>query len=167
MSGEAYGLSFTPRNIVKGFEVSGIYPYNRDIFSDEDFLCSFVTDRPNRIQSSVENESGEPEVSSNAEQPFVDVTSPSRPDPIIQPVSNAKEQNENADQILPRMPRTPEKTTNITPESLRPFAKASARKTVQRGRKPGKTRILVPEKQAILEEALKRKKKTRKTKEES
>lgn len=98
MSGEAYGLSFTPRNIVKGFEVSGIYPYNRDIFRDEDFLCSFVT---NPIQLSVENESREPEVSLNAEQLIVDVTSPSRPDPIIQSVSDATEQNVNADQILP------------------------------------------------------------------
>lgn len=100
--------------------------WNRDIFRDEVFLCSFVTDRPNPFKFSVENESREPKVSSNADQLIMDVNSPRRPDPIIQPVADASEQNVNADEILPRMPRTPEKTTNITPESLRPFAKAGA-----------------------------------------
>ncbi|KAG7309846.1 hypothetical protein JYU34_004357 [Plutella xylostella] len=86
----------------------------------------------------LENESREPKVPSNADQLIMDVNIPRRPaDPIIQPVADASEQNVNADEILPRMPRTPEKTTNITPESLRPFAKAGARKTVQRERKPG------------------------------
>lgn len=44
--GEAYPLAFTPKNIIKSFEVTGICPFNRDIFGEEDFLCSFVTDRP-------------------------------------------------------------------------------------------------------------------------
>nr|XP_042907942.1 MFS-type transporter clz9-like [Parasteatoda tepidariorum] len=44
--GKAYPLSFTPKNIVSGFQVTGIYPFNRDVFDDSAFLSAFVTDRP-------------------------------------------------------------------------------------------------------------------------
>ena len=33
--------------IVKGFEVTGIYPFNRNIFTDVKYAPSFVTDRRN------------------------------------------------------------------------------------------------------------------------
>ena len=38
--------AFTPRNIKKGFIATGIWPLNRNMFPDEDFLCSEVTNRP-------------------------------------------------------------------------------------------------------------------------
>lgn len=44
--GKAYPLSFTPMNIQAGFRVSGIWPVNENIFSDDEFLSSSVTDRP-------------------------------------------------------------------------------------------------------------------------
>lgn len=43
----AYPLSATPVNNQAGFRVSGICPFNKQIFPDLDFLPSFVTDRPN------------------------------------------------------------------------------------------------------------------------
>ena len=43
--GKAYNKAFTKENIEKGFEVSGIFPYNRNIFKNEEFLSSYVTDR--------------------------------------------------------------------------------------------------------------------------
>ena len=42
----AYTKAFTPSNIINGFKVCGLYPLNSDIFSEEDFLPSSVTDRP-------------------------------------------------------------------------------------------------------------------------
>ena len=36
----------TPRNILAGFESTGIWPFNQDIFSAEDYLPLAVTDRP-------------------------------------------------------------------------------------------------------------------------
>ena len=45
--GNAYPLAFTPRNITSGFRATGIRPYNRDIFSDDDFGAANVTDRGN------------------------------------------------------------------------------------------------------------------------
>ncbi|ELU12214.1 hypothetical protein CAPTEDRAFT_213751 [Capitella teleta] len=43
--GVAYPKAFTPSNITKGFEASGIYPFKRNIFDEHEFLSSFVTDR--------------------------------------------------------------------------------------------------------------------------
>ncbi|XP_065639620.1 uncharacterized protein LOC136072345 [Hydra vulgaris] len=44
--GVAFPLAFTPKNIVSGFQCTGIFPFNPMIFSNEDFLSSYVTDRP-------------------------------------------------------------------------------------------------------------------------
>ena len=44
-AGNTFQLAFTTKNIIAGFRVSGIYPFNPRVFSDEDFLCSYVTDR--------------------------------------------------------------------------------------------------------------------------
>lgn len=43
---EAWLKAATPPNIIAGFAASGIWPYKRDVFSDEDFLPANVTDRP-------------------------------------------------------------------------------------------------------------------------
>ena len=43
---EALPLAATPSNIQKGFQVSGIYPFNRNIFSEDEYMPGFVTDRP-------------------------------------------------------------------------------------------------------------------------
>ena len=42
----AFPLAFTPKNIASGFLVTGIYPFNRDIFTESDFMAASVTDRP-------------------------------------------------------------------------------------------------------------------------
>ncbi|XP_072389296.1 uncharacterized protein [Diabrotica undecimpunctata] len=42
----AFPLAFTPRNIESGFRVTGtIWPFNSNIFTDEDFMSAYVTDR--------------------------------------------------------------------------------------------------------------------------
>lgn len=45
MFGIAHQKATTPSNIQSGF-AAGVYPFNPDIFTDDDFLTSFVTDRP-------------------------------------------------------------------------------------------------------------------------
>ena len=42
---EAHMASMLPRNITSGFQNTGIYPYNRDIFSDADYAPAATTDR--------------------------------------------------------------------------------------------------------------------------
>ncbi|CAG5029830.1 unnamed protein product [Parnassius apollo] len=44
--GHAYPRSMTPLNITAAFAKCGIFPYNKDIFSDDDFMPSSVTDHP-------------------------------------------------------------------------------------------------------------------------
>lgn len=43
---EAFVQAMTPKNIIEGFKSCGIFPFKRDIFSKDDFLTSFVSDRP-------------------------------------------------------------------------------------------------------------------------
>ncbi|XP_004212068.1 uncharacterized protein LOC101240833 [Hydra vulgaris] len=46
---KAYAQAFTLSNISAGFAVAGIEPFNPTIFSDNEFLSSYVTDRPEPI----------------------------------------------------------------------------------------------------------------------
>ena len=42
----AYDQAFKKANIESGFAVCGSEPFNRDIFTADDFLAASVTDRP-------------------------------------------------------------------------------------------------------------------------
>lgn len=44
--GTAFDRAMTPANIKSGFRKTGIFPFDRHIFTDEDFLPSEVTNRP-------------------------------------------------------------------------------------------------------------------------
>ena len=44
--GKSFPRAFKPENIVSGFRATGISPYDRNVFSDNEFLSSYVTDRP-------------------------------------------------------------------------------------------------------------------------
>lgn len=44
--GKSFPEAFSPVNICKGFLKSGIYPLNPQVFTDADFMGSYVTDRP-------------------------------------------------------------------------------------------------------------------------
>lgn len=48
--GEAYPKTMTPTNIINGVRVSGIFPFNSNIFQDHEFCSSLVTDRPNPVE---------------------------------------------------------------------------------------------------------------------
>lgn len=44
--GQSLPLATTPKNITAGFEVSGIWPLNPEVFDESEFAPSIVTDRP-------------------------------------------------------------------------------------------------------------------------
>ncbi|XP_022127680.1 uncharacterized protein LOC111001920 [Pieris rapae] len=145
----AIPLAFKPQNIQKGFEKPGIWPFNSNIFSNEDFLCAAVTDR---------------------DAPVTNEALSSRNDPIIQTTSTQvlPEQSERENQIEVDSANnnidvadasmsfatdqiTIEVAEVVTPEIVRPYPKASPRKLIRNVRKKGKTRILTdtPEKRLI------------------
>ncbi|XP_072395259.1 uncharacterized protein [Diabrotica undecimpunctata] len=53
--GDAFPRAMAPSNIISGFKVSGIWPINPNIFTDDEFMTSAITDRPDPtlIQESV------------------------------------------------------------------------------------------------------------------
>lgn len=166
--GQAYPVSFTPKNIIKSFEVTGICPYNRDIFSDEDFLCSYVTDRPDPtiLETSTADKTPYLQEKIDESNEQTDASNTNTID-YQQQLESLTPENSKINESpfspvdIPNSNVTPKKKINtemITPEFIKPFLKAGPRKTVQRGRKPGKTRILTdtPVKNSIQMEELKR-----------
>ncbi|CAH1959724.1 unnamed protein product [Acanthoscelides obtectus] len=175
--------AFSLSNILSGFRS---HPYNPDIFTDDDFLCSAITDREmtSELQkqdvSSITSPSvaakvpsdsttvGLPSTStvrqsepSSSASVFTNETAAPR---INSPSILTAEESEQANTI-PRRSAEIASTYNVLdmttvdsdsghtpkivlPQTIRPFPKATSRKSLRRGRQPGKTKILTktPEK---------------------
>ena len=130
MVGRAFPRAFTPVNIQSGFKVAGIFPFDRDIFSDLEFLPSDVTDR------FVPSAGTENLTQSKHQQLFNE-----------QPQVSERPSSSTNQSLL-----------NVTPENIRPFTKATPRKRKSCTNR-GKTRILTdtPEKNQIVTNGEKKK----------
>lgn len=126
--GRAFPLAVTPTNIMSGFRVTGICPINPNIFTDDEFMSSFVTDRPNNENSGSLTDRPTSPVKANENQILVCAT-----------------------------PSTSGTVSNKfrSPEDIQPHPKAVPRVATTKGRKKASTMILTdtPEK-ARLEEQL-------------
>lgn len=108
---DALPLVTTPTNIIKGFKVTGIEPFNREIFDDADFLPASVTDQP-----------PPPPPSSQiveVEEPIATTSSH-----IVIPECSASTSNFHP---------TSQNKAVFSPELVRPLPKAQQRKTTTRG----------------------------------
>ena len=166
----AFPLAMTPVNIQSGFRVTGIYPLNRNVFGDDEFLPSVATDRPDpsvvvspMIQSTETRASDSPCSSTDVttavasqtaiqthEIPVPSTSGPSCSDrPVDIPCTPSLS--------LSQKPQTPG-STPLSVHSIRPLPKAGPRLTEKRGRKRGRTRILTdtPEKEQLEREATER-----------
>ena len=130
MVGRAFPRAFTPVNIQSDFKVAEIFPFDRDIFSDLEFLPSDVTDR------FVPSAGTENLTQSKHQQLFNE-----------QPQVSERPSSSTNQSLL-----------NVTPENIRPFTKAAPRKRKSCTNR-GKTRILTdtPEKNQIITNAEKKK----------
>lgn len=71
----AFTRAFTANNIRRSFEVTGIYPFNSNLFTEEDFLTSYVTDRPDPAEGQAAQQVPQ-EVELEAEQQIVQAGEP-------------------------------------------------------------------------------------------
>ena len=168
--GSAYPLAFTPNNIVSGFKCTGIHPYNPNVFTDEDFLCSYVTDRDNEGGGEGEDVPVPRPPSASACVPM-----PSVPEnrQVASTSSVSEEQPVATTLSVPEQPLASTSSNNddgvghlslsipVRPEDISPFPKAGPRKR-KGARKKGKSLILtdtpVKEQLREAEEARKQKK---------
>ena len=83
--GTAYVNSATMRNAISGFSCTGLWPFNPDVFTDEDFSASMITEEedPSAVQASATTKSTSPAV----EGPPVD--SPAVVEPPVAAVSTS------------------------------------------------------------------------------
>lgn len=154
---KAYGRAFSVQNIIKGFQVTGIFPLNEGIFGDDEFLPSYVTDRPIYNSNITDNTTQgviQTEPQSGPSNSLMTIEKESRPGPsnslmTIETKSQTGPSNESDEtrplptQITPRHNLGIVKSI-VSPEDTRPFPKAPERKlnVTQKGRKKGRTRIL-------------------------
>ncbi|XP_065662485.1 uncharacterized protein LOC136085070 [Hydra vulgaris] len=111
---QAWEKSSTPTNIMSGFRMTGIWPYDRHVYRDDIFLPSVVTDRD--VPQEPCNEGSNEKSNTSA---------------ILSDISGLGVQHEAVKENL----------TVFSPEIVRGYPKAPSRKILRRGRKKGKCMI--------------------------
>ena len=142
----AWDRAAMPVNIKSGFKCTGIEPFDRCIFSDEDFLQNYVTDKPLPSSSSSTADRSTPIPSTSASSDLIATLQEKTPPP------SAASQSSGTESQL--------KTTKFTtPEEIQPFRKVVSKSMKGGSRRRGKTMIATdtPEKLEIEERQRKRK----------
>lgn len=151
-TGIAYPKAFTPQNILSGFRKSGIYPLDTEIFTDDDFLGAYVTDR---IPGSQPTENVTPRPESVEENSRSHITSADLDAPTPGTSFDAGNKRSGSD-----TPQSKHEVADIvTPEEVQLYPKATPRKKSNRGRRVGKTMIATdtPEKLTLKKQKEKKK----------
>lgn len=138
---EALTNAVTPRNIMSGFAKAGVWPFNRNVYTEQDFLSAYVTDRQLPEANDLENKLG------TEVQPSTSTGITNRPtieQAIIPSTRGTPEGPSTSDGHIAR----------FTPEQVRPYPKAGQRKNNKTARKKVKSSILTdtPVKDALREE---------------
>lgn len=160
--GKAFPRAFSTENNMSGFRVTGIYPFDRFVFTDDEFLSSYVTDRPEPEDPMQDENSsrGPADHAPATEAGGGPRASTSKENEAHTAISFSPiHRNTESDMLVIPTPATPEQPKYLSPVDVRPFPKASARKGTSRGRQRATTQVLTdtPVRDAILEKLSKRK----------
>lgn len=165
---EVHVCACVPRNILSGFRSAGIYPFNRDIFTDADYAPANVTDRahdpahdaPAADPADADNGPAAPEENAPAENapdadqaektgaPAADLeNAPAAQNsdaPAAVPTENSDTTADAGSSGNPDGPTTSRASTStyVSPRDIEPFPKAAPRKGRATNRKKGSTKIL-------------------------
>nr|CAH0101053.1 unnamed protein product [Daphnia galeata] len=147
---EALPSAITPRNIMAGFQKAGVAAYNRNIFTEDDFAPSMVTNRPNQnhvTSTAIETATTTNEVDDvpPTEIEFINLT-PIEEIPedqlinavLVQPGSSSPSTSSSSSIGL----SSHFSADGSVLENLRPLPKAGPRKTAVRVSRQRKTAIL-------------------------
>ncbi|KAK9882712.1 hypothetical protein WA026_022763 [Henosepilachna vigintioctopunctata] len=170
-----YLESFNGRNITSAYEKTGIWPFNKLIFSDDDFAPVQVY-HSNPVTSPNEISVGEELVIAGDELATVStelVAVPARTPPTLSRDVSPSLLSQHYESTLIDFENPAPSTSKAlkTPEMIRPFPKVQKRTQTKKGRSLGKSRIYTdtPEKTRIEEleknKEMKRLEKERKSKE--
>ncbi|CAG5035738.1 unnamed protein product [Parnassius apollo] len=117
--GTAFPLAFTPSNIQNGFKVAGIWPFN-DIFGEDEFLSSYVTDKPYVDANTVTHT----RLDVAEIQPNIVLPGPSQYANIEQQYDNNQVAIESPAPSTSTGTIDTDKNILMSPEAIRPFPKA-------------------------------------------
>lgn len=157
----AWPLAATPNNIMNAFKKAGVSPYNPDIFTDEHFAPSFVTDRPMpdaniSLELGQNMESERQELSDLKDQ--VDHNMEAIPDSEPRPATTGTiyEPQPGPSNIdnMSNVNVIQATSSTFSPEAIKPLPKAPPRLSKTTKRRIRKSAILTdtPEKNALAEE---------------
>lgn len=127
--GKAYPKAFTPTNILSGFKRTGISPLDANVFSEEEFLQSYVTDNPPLITQPEQQREADVAPAESQEGVPVEAVQPEQSGSSVLPEN--EQDPDTSGQNEP--PVQNEQTTNATgfqtwsPEVVRPHPKACHR----------------------------------------
>lgn len=148
LTGNAFTLATTPRNILSGFEWTGIFPLNTRIFTDADFLPSDLTDRPdpaNITPTELIHEEAETVAPANV--------------PVLHSTPTTSAQSASASITL--TPQSANQPKIVTPSDILPIPKAQPRANKRKGRKRKRATVWTntPEKQLLEQDLAERQQK--------
>ena len=185
ISKQAIPLAATPNNIQKGFLATGVAPFNPNIFTEEEYLPSFTTDRPLAEDEESTNAAEQCQAAFSAQNEESQCTVPP-PSGDTAGASEVITSGGTSDSALLAAPTTPisshaaepisaqsaamlvsqeeiaDESQFKTPEMIRPFKKAKPRKKTNRRRRTSTILTSTPEQKRVREEAAEKAKKNSK-----
>lgn len=158
ISSSALVSAATPRNIINGFSVSGIWPFNMNVFTEDDVAPSVVTDMViNTTTEEIVNTTIE-KITNTTTEEIVNTTTEELVNNITENLLNHVN-NESVDSINPVIidqQRPKNLSYEISPEHIKPYPKAALQDKIKNkvGRRKGKSAILTdtPEKKRLNRE---------------